>query len=218
MTNFIYEWRVSYLLSVIFDGQGTNSPNAKFYQLAETNRQSLNLGPALVRLVSTDLRMITGRHMPGPTYNTLPSYVDVASPVYISTWNSSADPYITNITATNPGSKNDGLEGDVIVGYFKPLAPEFTNPGYENDTYFMILNGLSDPGGTPAETQQEIRLDFNFGVRGITSLQRLSRNTGMVETVNLVFDGGSLYHLDLILDGGTGDLFKFNNGGTFVGP
>jgi hypothetical protein len=46
----------------------------------------------------------------------------------------------------------------------------------------------------------------------------LSRDTGFVETVNLTSDGSSLYHLDLVLDGGTGDLFKFNNGGTFVGP
>ncbi len=44
----------------------------------------------------------------------------------------------------------------------------------------------------------------------------MSRETGLVQELSLVSDGGSLYHRDLILDGGTGDLFKFNNGGTFV--
>lgn len=72
--------------------------------------------------------------------------------------------------------------------------------------------------GTPAQTIQSIRIDFDFGSSGITSLQRLSRDTCFVETVNLTSDGRSLYHLDLVLDGGAGDLFKFNNGGTFVGP
>ena len=45
----------------------------------------------------------------------------------------------------------------------------------------------------------------------------LTSSTGLVEEVSLLSDGGSLYHLDLTLDGGTGDLFKFSNGGSFVG-
>jgi len=156
--------------------------------------------------------MKMGRHLDGgPVFNDLPAGV--------SSWNSVADPYITDITATNLGSKNDGLEGDVIVGYLKPLDPSFTDPGYEDDIYFMIVNGLSDATGLASEASQQIRLDFNFLASGITSLERLNRDTGLIEPVSLIFDGGSLYHLDLILDGGTGDLFKFNNPGTFVsGP
>ena len=219
-TNFIYDWRAPYLLPVLFNGQNTNTPTPLFYQVAETNRQSLNLGPALVRLVSSDLRFITGRHMDGstPTFNEVPHYIDVDSDpqVFLSSWDVAADPYITDIQATNLGSTNGGLEGDVLVGYFKPLDASFTDFGHDDDTYFMVLNGLSDTNGTPAETNQQIRLEFDFGTSGINSLERMSRNTGLVETVNLVSDGGSQYHLDLTLEGGTADLFKFNNGGTFV--
>ena len=37
-----------------------------------------------------------------------------------------------------------------------------------------------------------------------------------MEEVSLTHLTGSRYYLDLALDGGTGDLFKFNNGGVFV--
>ena len=202
--------------SVLFDGLGTTSPTPQFYYTAETNRQSRNLGPALVRLISTDLRMELGRHEDcffitcfGPAENELP--------IRAWDWDPSADPYITEISATNLGGNNDGLEGDVIVGYFESIDESFSDPGFEDDTYFMILNGLSDASGTAAETAQTINLNFDFRSSGINSLLRLSRDTGLIEVVPLVSDGGSQYHLDLTLDGGTGDLFKFNNGATFLG-
>ncbi len=193
---------------IMFSGYGTDNPTAQFYQVAETNRQSLILGPALTRLISTDLRMKMGRHGSGST-NSLPSGV--------SSWTAGADPYITSITATNYyGVKNNGLEGDVIVGYFKPLAAEFTNTGHEDDVYFMLVNGLSDANGSVAECTQKIRLTFDFGASGIDSLLYIDRDIDKVLKVSPVHDGGSLYHLDWYLGGGTGDLFKFNNGGTFV--
>ena len=197
------------LETVLFSGVGTDNPTTLFYQLAETNRQSLNLGPVLVRLLSTDARMIMGLHG-FATENTLPT--DVLD------WDPSADPYITNIGATNLGSKNGGQRGDVAVGYFKPLDPAFTDPGFEDDLYFMILNGLSDPNpsGTVAATSQSIRVDFDFGTSGINRLLCMNRETGVVETVNLISDGGSGYHFDLVLEAGTGDLFKFDNGARFV--
>jgi hypothetical protein len=46
-----------YWPGLLFSGAGTDTPTTQFNQVAETNRQSLNLGPALVRLVSTDVRM-----------------------------------------------------------------------------------------------------------------------------------------------------------------
>lgn len=200
---------VGTLETVLFSGVGTNNPTPLFYQLAETNRQSLNLGPALVRLLTTDARLIMGLHG-GGIENTLPT--DVVA------WDPSADPYIDSISATNLGSKNGGQRGDVGVGYFKPLDPAFTDPGYEDDIYFMVLNGLSDPAtsGTVSATSQSIRVNFDFANSGIHRLLRLNRNTGDVEPVNLISDGGSLYHIDLVLEGGTGDLFKFDNGGRFV--
>jgi hypothetical protein len=207
--SFIYEASDvdSGITPVLFSGGGTANPTTQFYQVAETNRESLNLGPALVRLMSTDVRMIMGRHGGGSS-NALPSG--------LSAWDSGAGSYITSISATNLGGKNGGRAGDVIVGYFKPLDGSFTNAGHANDAYFMIVNGLSDATGSAADCRQQIHLTFDFGTSGIDSLLRLSRNTGLVETVALVHGVGSQCSLDLTLDGGTGDLFKFNNGGVFV--
>ena len=52
----------------------TTNPTPYFYQAAETNRQSRNLGPALVRLISTDVHMKMGKHAFGDweLNNTLP--------------------------------------------------------------------------------------------------------------------------------------------------
>jgi hypothetical protein len=194
----------------MFNGDGTDSPTATFDHLAETNRQSLNLGPALVRLITTDTRMIMGEHMDvGIVTNT--------TPIAVSTWDAAADPFITSISAVNLGTKNDGLRGDVIVGYFQPLDASLADAGFADDTYFMIVNGLSDVVGSAADTAQLITVDFDFGTSGIDSLQSLSRNTGQVELVQLQMLGDALYRMDLTLAGGTGDLFKFNNGASFVG-
>ena len=190
----------------MFNGVGDDNRTVSFDQVAEANRQSANLGPALVRLISTDLRMKMGQNSGGSN----------ALPPSVSAWDSAADPYITTISATNLGTKNNGLEGDVIIGYFNVLLESFDGPDDSDEIYFMIVNGLTDSDGSAAETQQEIRVDFDFLSSGITGLQRLSRDTGLVEDVTLMSDGGSLFHLDLILDGGTGDLFKFNTGADFV--
>ena len=205
-----YGSEADYFGPVLFTGGDTNLPTPQFYQVAETNRQSLNLGPALVRLISTDVRVNMGQHWVGDwgEYNNMPNGV--------ANWDSNADPYITSIDATNLGGLNSELDGDVIIGYFKPLDASFTNDGHEDDIYFMIVNGLSDATGSAADCQQRIHVSFDFGTSGIDSLLRLSRETGQIEKVGLIHGGGSLYSLDLYLDGGTGDLFKFNNGGLFV--
>ncbi len=197
--------------TIMFGNNGNdNYPTPQFYQIAETNRQSRNLGPALVRLQSTDVRMIMG------LYGT--NMVNPAPPG-VATYLAGADPYLTQdgFQVMNLGTKNGGLPGDVIFGFFKPLHEAFDGDGYNNEKYFMVVNGLSDPIGTAAETRQKITLSFNMGSSGITSLQRLNRDTGKVEIVPLVNDGDGMYHLDLVLDGGTGDLFKYNTGAPFVG-
>src|SRR4029078_9984068 len=133
------------------------------------------------------------------------------------------------------GTKNGGLSGDVYVGFFNPLHLSFGDPA--GTPYFMWTNGLggdlrlpdgsTDNTATVAETRQQMTLNFDFGVTGINSLLRLNRNTGAVDTINTGFsDGGNTvftslgngkYQLQLKLDGGTGDLFKYNDGTAFVG-
>jgi hypothetical protein len=221
---FLYTAANTELLSVLFDGMGDTTPKDKFYQVAETNRQSRNLGPALIRLISTDVRMVMGEHnekaqtwyekLVGQYHN---ETVTNDTPGGITTGLPGTDTYLTGASATNPGSKNDGLKGDVVIGFFKPLHESFDGDQYTNEKYFMVTNGLSDGSGSASETCQTIHLTFNFGSSTINSLQRLSRTTGHVEIVPLTSDGTGGYYVDITLDGGTGDLFKYNTGAPFVG-
>lgn len=193
--------------STLFIGDGDGTPRQpQFSDMAETNRQSRNLGPALVQLQTTDVAMIMGLHKLGSfdVTNTQPGNIPL--------WAAGAggDPYLTDVSATNIGGSNSGLPGDVVIGHFRPLQGA-------GDNYFMVLNGLSIPTGTVADAAQIVHLTFNFGASGIDSLERLSRTTGLVEVVPLVPLGASLYHLDLTLDGGTADLFKYRGGLAFVG-
>jgi hypothetical protein len=229
------------IVSILFNGLSDSSPTPAFYQMASLNAMGRNLGPALVRLISTDVRMKMGRHWGGRRYwyefgedweedNTLPSG--------ISAWSISADPYMTAISASNPGNYNTyikedffsswtvRLPGDVVLGYFKPLDESFDGSSYSNQKYFMVVNGLSDAVGSAAGTTQNITIDFNFGSSGINSLQRMRRSDGVVETIvasgsysglTWTQTGSTTYRLVLTLDGGTGDLFKYNTGAPFVG-
>ena len=204
--SFIYNYVVvDELDSIYFEGN-TQVPTLEFYKIAEMNRQARNLAPALVRLISTDVRMKMGQRE-DTLVNPIPA--DAASQVAIQAWDSNANSYLKTISATNLGSLNNGKPGDVIVGFLKPIDASLAQPGYEEDEYFMIVNGLTDEAGSAEDCRQSIHLGFDFGTSGINQLLRLSRDTGQVETVTLNHDSGSLYSLDLVLDGGTGDLFKF---------
>ncbi len=128
-----------------------------------------------------------------------------------------------------------GYTGDVYVGFFNPLLSSSGDPNGE--AYFMVTNGLggdlrlpdgsSDNLTTAAQCQQQITLLFDFGTSGINSLERLNRLTGQLDVINTSYHdggntiwsylGGSQYRLLLTLDGGTGDLFKYNDGTPFVG-
>ena len=79
------------------------------------------------------------------------------------------------------------------------LDEGFDGPDFSDELYFMITNGLTDSTGDGDDTRQEVHLEFDFGASGIDSLLRISRDTGLVEEVALVSDGGSLYHLDFVL-------------------
>lgn len=192
--------------ALIFSGDGSRvRRTTEFRYFAETNRQSRNIGPALVRLQNTDIRILTGelsnRDHGIPEWNTA----------------ADADPYMTGLSVTNPGAVLDGARGDVLVGFFKPL-PGLASGDLANDQYFMVVNGLSGEFALAADAAQMIRLDFDFGTSGINALQRYSRETGLLEDVALVRDGASRYHLELLLPGGTGDLFRYDRSGSTAVP
>ncbi len=204
------------LQTILFEGPSDAAPTPLFYQIAELNRQSRNLGPALVRLLTTDIRFVLGRYKPsaGEAARKIPLFFDMQS------WSAGQTvPYLTAVSASNLCTENYGLEGNVLLGGFRTLDESFDGTSANNEAYFMVVNGLSSPEvtGTAANTKQRIHLTFNFGASGLTALQRMSRDTGLVENVPLVNESGSVYSLDLVLDGGTGDLFKFKSGAPFVG-
>jgi hypothetical protein len=192
----------STVAQIYFDADG--KPTPAFYQQAQLNHESRNLGPSLVRLLSTNVQMAKGAN----------SDQDNG----VAAFDGTADPFLKAVSAKNLGTTNGGVAGDVIVGWYRPLTADATPATPGDDTYFMIVNGLSDPTGSAADTTQTIHLQFDFGTSGITELQRLNRDTGLVEDVPLISDGASLYHLDLTLPGGTGDLFKYDTGSAFVVP
>ena len=218
--------------AVMFDTPDDSAPNAVFDYVEEANRQSRNLGPALVRLVSTDIRMIPS------TYDTQPEAywdpececwqtrlvdMDWPLPVGIAAWSpGTADTggysdYITGITPLGNDHGVSHLHNDVLVGYFEPLLDD--NPGFTfaDGLHFMIVNGSAgteffpdNPAGDPAANHAEsYHLTFDFTGSDFDSLVRLSRDTGQVELVPLTPTGGPEYYLDLVLPGGTGDLFAF---------
>jgi hypothetical protein len=216
------------VLPQIFSGIGDDSaPTPVFGYVAETNRQSRNLGPALVRMVSTDVRMIpatTGTHTGySPFWPFNPHTVDdnLPMPDGIAQWSPGAggDSYITAITPLGSDNGASHIHGDVVIGYFQPLLE--SNPGctFADGLHFMIVNGRGgaesewwDSTNTTAESLGEwYRLAFDFTGSDFDSLVRLSRDTGKVELVTLASLGSSRYSLDLYLEGGTGDLFAFWN-------
>jgi len=143
-----------------------------------------------------------------------------ASPTaLIYTWWESGknDPYLTGWGVTNKaGVKNNGLPGDAFIAWFKPLDESFDGPSYTNETYMMVVNGLTDTNGTAADCLQEIHLDFSFGSSGITSVVMVDPETGALQT-NALSVIGSKRRLVLDLNGGDAALFKFADGAPFVG-
>jgi autotransporter-associated beta strand protein len=203
--------------SLFVAGNG-NSPNQPNYNnFKESARQSKNLGPALVRLISYGYgpNIILGKDATG-AINPIPA----DWPTFNKTNAPPSQQYLTGITAQNLGTKNGGQPGDVYVGWFNPLHTSFGDPA--GTAYFMVTNALGaylqDASLTPADCTQRLTMDFDMGWTTTNSLQRLNRNTGVVDTIPLTLVSGTQYRLsNYDLEGGTGDLFKYNDGSPFVG-
>ena len=182
----------------LFAADGDSATTAVFSEIAEANRQSRNLGPALVRLTSTDIRMIPG------TGHSLPAGISAWAP------GAGGNNYITSITPIQqPGGANSSSYNDVLIGYLEPLAIDNSSFSFANGTHFMLVNGAST--GSAAGQAQWYHLTFDFGTSGFDTLQLLSRDTGQVQFVPLTHLTGSQYFLDWNLLGGTGDLFLFSS-------
>jgi hypothetical protein len=211
---FTYNYGSSAMFS---PGTDTNNPTPTYHRIKEINRQGNHLGPALVRLLSKDLLFVPGQHMEGgaPAANAAP--IDMLS--YPSGFNAAVkDPWIRGIAnVTNLGAKNDGFDGDVVVSWFNVLDESLDGEAWSGEWYFMIANALVDPDGSAAETVQSIQLNFAANVP--TQVQRLNRDTGLIDLIDLeiIPSTGGRRRLVVALEGGTADLFKFHTGAPFVG-
>ena len=195
----------------LFKGPGDHTPKDAFRQIAKINHESLNLGPALVRLKSTDVRIILGQHRGADG-----KAVDNTRPIDVEVWKFGVnDPYLRGYTIENIGSKNDQLKGDVVMGWFKPLQ----DADHPDEIYMMVTNALTDRNAAGPSCRQRITLNFHFKDSGVKSIQRLSRTSGKVEDVPVkaIEKDPGRYVMTLELDGGPGDLFKFGTGAPFVG-
>jgi hypothetical protein len=183
---------------------------------AVVNLEIQNLGRSLKFLKSTQVRYRVGQYIDPGTQQPASAPLPWAS----TAWNAATDdPYITSISVNNPGSLNDNLPGDLLIGHFVPAVEEMDGPSFTGEIYFMIVNLLRDQNTSADQASQDVTINFDFQQTGITQLQRLNAVTGLLESVSLTNDGGSLYHIDLDMRGGSGQLFKYDTGAPFViGP
>lgn len=206
------------------DGNGGFQP--QYWQYAALFKEIRNLSPYLSRLTSKDVRFIQGQNPNGTN----------AKPNNMSLWNSNAGPYITGISAVNlVAGTNNGLKGDVIIGYFKPVhgldnTPEISMAPVPNinQQYFMLMNGLTKPNGccsafgSPGiqqdtiqgkgvNAQQAITLTINFGSGPVDTLYKIRKDNGQTEKVTLTPASGGNYTYTDSLYGGSADLFYWKN-------
>jgi len=92
----------------------------------------------------------------------------------------------------------EGKDMGLMISFFEDEAGE---------EYFMIVNLAHGANMSKTEGLRRVRLAFDPGVKKI---ERLNRLTGRVETMDARADGAAAA-LDIWLEGGTGDLFKWSN-------
>jgi hypothetical protein len=175
------------------------------------------------------MMIIRGKNTNNTTLNPLPIgfAADGAAGAIYSEWTFGLnDPYLSgpfNDPGTNnQGTLNGGLDGDVIISWFKPLDESFDGAAFSDQRYIMVTNGLADMDGTGAQTAQQIKLNFgSSGTNGVkfpyTFLQKLDRETGLIVDVPLTQLTTNVWQLDIVIPGGTSELFKFPTGAPFVG-
>lgn len=216
-----FNYDASDVTNILFSGE---SPGAKYTLVQGLNQRAKQIGPALVRLLNTDMRL----HFTDQNESSSQSPFRNLLPYLTSRWSPLAAPYMTNITVTNTGSANGGQPGGVLLSYFRPLSEELAGSYGPTgslkpcmpDPYFMVTNALAYINST--DTSQNITIDLSF-TGDYDSVQWVDPASGQVQDVPLVTAGG---HKQLVLDGvaghavrlrgGEGQLFKLGKAGNFT--
>ncbi len=185
---------------------------------------SVNFPPGL----TTSIMILRGRTVSGgvTNYNALPigfqNDPEETATLKYSWWEfAKNEPYLNGWVVNNKGTTNNGLAGDVIISWFKPLDESFDGPTYSNEVYLMVVNALTITNGSAADCWQEIKLNFQTGSTGPSAVLMLDPLTGLVTTNAMPTISGSgatlKRQLVLNLNGGDAALFKFADGAPFVG-
>jgi hypothetical protein len=203
---------------------GDSNPNALYYEKADCALRARNFGKALVRLKpideattqwTTSVMFVRGKD-PSGALNPIPAnfYAGPGNVNPNTDWVADRnDPYLRGWVVTNTGTKNNGQPGDVIIAWFKPLDESFDGPGYTNEVYFMVVNGLTDTNGTAADCSQQIKLNF---LDTFSAVEMVNPLTGVAQMqVPSIVSGRR--QLVLNLNGGDAALFKIADGAPFVG-
>lgn len=169
-----------------------DNPTPLYYQAAAANLEYVHLGQSLRFLTSTNVFYIAGRHSVsggGTAANSVPNG--------LVNWNSGGDgdPHIQalGVDLTKPdalGSVKNGL-----IGFFTD----------DDDQHYFMLTNLNY-GPTLSAGDAALSFSINFD-SSVNSLWLLNRLTGVAEQVTL-----TNHTLNWTLPGGTGDLFKYDNG------
>ena len=143
----------------------------------------------LTQLLSSDVRFIPGLHREGASgtavANPTPGHTGYGKMSAIALWEAAparpASSILLNVSATSRSKVNDGLRGDVLVGFFNPLPGTYGAGANGTVAHVMVLNGLTDRNGSAAATEQAIQLTL---AGSVASVERLSRATGQYERLN----------------------------------
>ena len=150
------------------------------------NTEVERLGAALRFLTSTDVRYIPAIHYDAGDH--VPNAVPIGAPAFDA---DAGKPYgIADIGANGISRGRNGL-----IGFFTDD---------DGGRYFMLVNLRRARGVPAADLSMGMTVTFDPSVE---TVYRLSRTTGDAEEVAI---GGGM--LDVKLPGGTGDLFKINDG------
>jgi hypothetical protein len=225
-TDFTYNTGASSLFTNLGGGSGDSLTNANglYTEMIDVNKRVRNLSRAMTRLTpltteaypgyTTSILILRGKDA---SSNATPVPIGFMTQTITNTyWQKNLnDSFLTSWGVTNIAHiKNNGYPGDVIIAWFKVLNEALDGVNYSSQTYFMVVNGLTDPTGSAADCKQRINLDFSNPPQ--TTAVLLDPETGLLQTNNLTLTFGN-YRLTLDLNGGDVALFKLQTGAPFVG-
>lgn len=165
------------------------NPTAMYAYAASANAEYIKVGQSLRFLTSADVRFVAGRHTVIGNIT-----AENSTPNGLSKWaaGAGADSHILSVSV---GSGQIGSAKNGLLGLFTDD---------DGEHYFMLTN-LNHGGGLSAATTG-LSFVMTFA-SDVDVIYRLSRITGAPERVNL-----SDHILNVTLPGGTGDLFKYDDG------